>query len=87
MTDEAAPIGHNSIGGDEIRSIIERVERLEAEKADIAQDIREIYIEAKYKGFDTKALRKLIRLRKMDAAQRREEEAILEMYMHAIGMI
>lgn len=87
MTDEAAPIGHNSIVGDEIRSLIERVERLEAEKADIAQDIREIYIEAKHKGFDTKALRKIVQLRKKDAAERQEEQAILELYMHAIGMI
>lgn len=87
MSDDVAPIGHNSVAGDQLRSYIERVERLEEEKATIAEDIKEVYTEAKSAGFDTKAIRKLVRLRKMDQAKRQEEEAILDLYMHAIGMI
>ena len=81
-------IGHNSgIAGDQIRSIIERVERLEEEKAVIATDIREVYAEAKGNGYDTKALRELIKLRKKDVAEREEFEYILDLYKSAIGMI
>lgn len=84
---EHATIGHNSVGADQLRSFIERIERLEEEKKSIADDIKDVYAEAKGNGFDTKALRTLIRLRKKDQAERQEEEAILELYMHAIGMI
>jgi Uncharacterized protein conserved in bacteria len=84
---EAAPIGHNSIAGDQLRSIIERIERLEEEKRELAEDVKSIYQEAKSNGFDAKAIRKIVALRKKDAEERRQEEAILELYMHAIGMI
>ncbi len=72
---------------DQLRSFVERIERLEEEKAALAGDIRELFAQAKSSGFDTKALRKIIRLRKQDAAERRDEEAILATYMHALGML
>ena len=72
---------------DQLRSLVERVERLEEEKAAIATDIREVYAEAKAHGFDTKAMRVVVRLRKQDAQQRMEEEAVLATYMHALGML
>ena len=74
------------VAGDRLKSFIERIERLEEEKAGIAGDIREIYAEAKGNGFDTKAIRKIIALRKKEFAERQEEEAILELYMQALGM-
>lgn len=88
-------IGHNSAADepatvyakDQIRSIVERVERLEEEKKVIASDITDIFKEAKGNGMDVKALRTIVRLRKMDAADRQEQETILETYMHALGMI
>ena len=64
----------------------ERVERLEEEKKAIADDIRDVYAEAKGSGFDVKALRAIVRLRKQDTDERREQQAILETYMHALGM-
>jgi uncharacterized protein (UPF0335 family) len=70
---------------DRLKSFIERVERLEEEKAALAADIREVYSEAKGEGFDTKIIRKVIRLRKADAAKRSEEEALIELYITAIG--
>lgn len=70
----------------ELKAFIERVERLEAEKKAISDDIRDIYAEAKARGFDAKALRKIVQLRKLDADERREQEAILDTYMHALGM-
>lgn len=69
-----------------IKSIVERVERLEEEKAAIAEDIKEIYAEAKCNGFDVKALKKIVKIRKMDEQKRREEQEILEIYLSAIGM-
>ena len=69
-----------------IKSIVERVERLEEEKAAIAEDIKEIYGEAKGSGFDVKALRQIVKIRKMDEQKRREEQEILEIYLSAIGM-
>lgn len=86
MTDEPN-IGHNSVAGDQLRSYIERVERLEEEKATIAEDIKEVYAEAKSNGFSSKILRKVVRMRKMDKAARDEEEAITTAYLHALGMI
>jgi uncharacterized protein (UPF0335 family) len=71
---------------DQLKSLIERIERLEEEKAALANDIKEIYTEAKGNGFDTKAIRKIISIRKKDSAQREEEDAILELYMSALGM-
>ena len=76
-----------SFARDQLKSIIERIERLEEEKKTTSDDIREIYAEAKGNGFDTKALRTIVRLRKMDTDERREQEAVLETYMHALGML
>jgi uncharacterized protein (UPF0335 family) len=75
-----------SIAADQLKSFIERIERLEEEKAGIAGDIKEVYAEAKGSGFDTKVIRKIISMRKKDYAERQEEEAILELYMQALGM-
>ena len=69
-----------------LRSFIERVERLEAEKAELAEDIKEIYGEAKANGYDPKIMRKIVRLRKMDVEKRQEEEALIEVYKLAVGL-
>lgn len=74
--------GHN-----QIKSIVERIERLESNKAEIASDIRDVYAEAKGVGFNVKALRAIIRMRKQDAQERAEHEQIVETYMHALGML
>lgn len=71
----------------QLRSIVERIERLEEEKKAIADDIKDVYGEAKANGYDTKALRKIVALRKKDANEREEEEAILELYKNALGMV
>ena len=71
----------------QLKSIVERIERLEEEKKTIAGDIKEVYAEAKANGFDTKILRKVISLRKKDAAERQEEESMLDVYLAALGMI
>ena len=75
-----------SIAADQLKAFIERIERLEEEKAGIASDIKDVYAEAKGNGFDTKVIRKIISLRKRDYAERQEEEAILELYLQALGM-
>ena len=67
--------------------MIERIERLEEEKKTTSDDIREVYAEAKVNGFDIKALRTIVRLRKLDTDERKEQEAVLETYMHALGML
>ena len=72
---------------DQLKAIIERVERLEEEKKAIADDIKDVYAEAKGNGFDVKALRVIVRLRKQDQDERKEHETVLETYMHALGMI
>jgi uncharacterized protein (UPF0335 family) len=72
---------------DQLKSVIERVERLEEEKKTISDDIRDVYAEAKGNGFDVKALRTIVRLRKQDANERAEQETILETYMQALGMV
>lgn len=70
----------------QLRSFVERIERLEEEKKTIADDIKDVYAEAKGNGFDTKVLRKVISLRKQDAQERQEQEAILDLYLQALGM-
>ena len=78
-----------NIGGvakDQLKTVIERIERLEQEKAQLAADIREVYAEAKANGFDTKTLRQIVRLRKMDADDRQEQEHMLELYLEALNM-
>ncbi len=89
-------IGHNSgatvgdhasvIAKEQLLSIIERIERLEEEKKGISEDIKEVYAEAKGNGYDTKVLRKIISIRKQDAAEREEQQAVLELYCTALGM-
>ncbi|WP_296424008.1 DUF2312 domain-containing protein [Yoonia sp.] len=76
----------SAIAGEEIRQFVERFERLEAEKKDIADAQKEVMAEAKGRGYDTKVLRKIIAIRKRDANDLAEEEAVLEMYMSALGM-
>lgn len=80
-------IGDNSISKDQIKSIVERIERLEEEKKALSDDIKEVYAEAQANGFDTKTLRTVVRLRKQDSSERQEQEALLETYMHALGML
>ena len=77
----------HGVARDQLRSFIERIERLEDEKQTIADDIKDVYGEAKGNGFDTKALRKVIAIRKLDKDERMEQEAILDTYLQALGMI
>ena len=70
---------------DQLKAIIERIERLEEEKKTIADDIRDVYAEAKGNGFDVKIINKVVRIRKQDRAKRQEEEALLDLYLSAIG--
>lgn len=74
------------VSGKRLKSFIERIERMEEEKAALAEDVKDIYAEAKGTGFDVKTIRKVIRLRKMDAEKRREEDELLELYKSAVGM-
>ena len=88
MADDSSNIDVlNSMAQGQLKSIIERVERLEQEKAEISEQIKEVFAEAKGNGFDVKVLRKVIRIRKQDRAKRQEEEAILDLYLSAIGEI
>lgn len=75
------------VAADELRAFIERIERLEEEKSGIAGDIKEVMAELKGRGFDVKAVRTILRMRKKDHSERQEEEAILELYMQALGMV
>lgn len=77
--------GATTVAAERLRSFLERVERLEEDKTAIAGDIKEVFAEAKGEGYDTKTLRKIIRLRKMDRAKRDEEEALLDLYLSALG--
>jgi uncharacterized protein (UPF0335 family) len=76
-----------TVAAGQLRALIERIERLEEEKKTIADDIKEVFAEAKGTGFDTKAMRTIIRLRKKDQAERQEEETILDLYKAALGMV
>jgi len=93
MPDDAfAPdAGHadvlNATAQTQLKSIVERVERLEQEKAEVAEQIKEVFAEAKGNGFDVKVLRKIVRIRKQDRAKRMEEEAILDLYLSALGEV
>ncbi|WP_029009784.1 DUF2312 domain-containing protein [Azospirillum halopraeferens] len=75
------------IAAERLKSFIERIERLEEEKKGIGDDIKEIFAEAKGTGFDTKIMRQILRLRKMDTADRQEQETMLELYKQALGMV
>jgi uncharacterized protein (UPF0335 family) len=88
-TTKAAPKGHNRVGNiaaDQLKSIIERIERLEEERAGIASDIKDVFAEAKGNGYDVKTLRKILALRKQDASERDEQEHLLDTYKRALGM-
>lgn len=87
MDDDKA--GTNRIGGiaaDALRQLIERIERLEEEKKALAADIRDVYTQAKSQGFDTKIIRQIVRLRKLEEHEREETEQLLDLYKAAIGM-
>ena len=82
--EESRDVG--GVSGQRLKSFIERIERLEEEKAALAEDIKEVYAEAKSSGFENKIMRRIIKLRKMDIQKRREEDELLDLYMSAIGM-
>jgi uncharacterized protein (UPF0335 family) len=79
-------VAKSGFAKDHLKSFIERIERLEEEKAALAADIREVYSEAKGTGFDVKIMRQVVRLRKLDTADRQEQDALLDMYRDALGM-
>ncbi len=81
------PEGTGTIARDQLRAFIERIERLEEEKANLHADIREVYAEAKATGFDPKIMRKVVSLRKMDVEKRQEEDFVLDTYLNALGML
>ena len=88
MADDSSNIDVlNATAQQQLKSIIERIERLEGEKAEVAEQIKEVFAEAKGNGYDVKTLRKVVRLRKQDRAKRQEEEALLDLYLSAIGEI
>jgi len=76
----------SGVAADELKQFIERLERLDEEKTNIAGDIKEVFAELKGRGFDAKAVRQILRIRKKDHAERQEEEAVLDLYMQALGM-
>lgn len=81
-----ADVGHNSVASERLKSFVERIERIEEERKELAGDVKDIYTEAKSLGFEVKILRKLVTLRKQDADKRKEEQALLELYASAIGL-
>ena len=86
MADDASSLDTLGVTAQgKLRSLIERIERLEEDKAAVAGDLKEVYAEAKGEGFDTKILRKVVRMRKTDLAKRQEEEALIELYLSAVG--
>ena len=86
MADEITEESTQTVAAGQLRAFIERIERLEEEKQTISDDIKDVYAELKGTGFDAKAVRTIIRLRKKDANERQEEEAILDLYLAALGM-
>ena len=85
--EETGEAAAQTVAAGQLRAFIERIERLEEDKKALADDIREVFAEAKGNGFDTKAMRTLIRLRKLDSAERQQQEAILDLYKAALGMV
>ena len=81
-----AKAGAGGVAGERLKSFIERIERLEEEKKALANDIRDVYAEAKGTGFDVKVMRQIVKIRKMDKDDLDEQEALLDTYMHALGM-
>jgi uncharacterized protein (UPF0335 family) len=84
--DMVADVADTGVAADELKQFVERIERLEEEKKAIADDVRDVYAEAKGRGFDIKAIRTIVRLRAKEPHEREEEEAILELYKSALGM-
>ena len=84
---ENQTVDPDSIAGDQLKAFVERLERLEEEKQSLADDIKDVYAEAKANGFDTKILRQVIRMRQQDASERAEMESLLELYCSALGMM
>jgi uncharacterized protein (UPF0335 family) len=76
----------NGFAAGQLKSLIERIERLEEEKGALTEDLREVYAEAKGNGFDTKIMRQVVRMRRLDKADRQEQEAVLDLYLSALGM-
>jgi len=85
-TNGGPTVNSDSVAQDQLKAFVERIERLEEEKQAIAGDIKEVYAEAKGNGFDTKVLRKIIAIRKQDHNERMEQQALLELYLAALGM-
>lgn len=85
--EERQRMGQSTIAREKLKSYVERIERLEEERSAIGADIREVYAEAKAEGFDTKVMRQVIRLRKQDTMERQEQEALLDIYKHALGLV
>ena len=79
-------LAEGSVAADELRLLVERIERLEEEKKAIADDVKDVYLEAKSRGYDTKTIRAIVRLRKMETHQRQEMDALLETYRAALGL-
>ena len=86
-TTEEAAKAHTRFAKDQLKAFVERIERLEEEKKALSDDIRDVYAEAKGNGYDVKAMRAIVRMRKQDKDERMEYETVLETYMHALGMI
>jgi len=84
MSDMSSDMNQATVG--QLKALVERIERLEEEKKALADDIKDVYAEAKANGFDTKVLRKVVSLRKQDVAERKEQEEILDLYLSALGM-
>ncbi len=84
---EGPEAARTKVGKEQLKAFVERVERLEEEKKTISDDIRDVYAEAKANGFDVKTLRVVVRMRKQDANERAEQQAILDTYLHALGML
>jgi uncharacterized protein (UPF0335 family) len=85
-TATASPV-KGSVAAAELRQFVERVERLEEEKKTVSDDIRDVFAEMKGRGYDVKAVRQILKIRKQDQAERQEQEAVLDVYMQALGMI
>lgn len=79
-------VSTDGVAADELKQFVERIERLEEEKKGIADDIKEVFAELKGRGFDTKIVRKIVQIRRQDANERQEQEAILDLYLQALGM-
>jgi len=79
-------IGHNLVAGDELQLLVERIETMEQEKKNVTEDIKDVYLEAKSRGFDAKIIRQIVRLRAMDPDKRQEERYLVDTYASAIGL-